>query len=115
MLPSDGIPAGGLFNWKLDISVGRVYSLDTADYPRLPLFTRSVRAGTTGFLNAMFWLVFDDLSTWRSMSQLYFLIDEMEVLASSVYDATPAAVERPFLLSVLLPRFSGTWTATLPA
>ena len=30
------------------------------------------------------------------MSQLYFLIDEMEVLASSVYDATPAAVGGAF-------------------
>ena len=67
MLSSDGIPAGVLFNWMLYTSDGRVYSLDTADYPRLPLFTRSGRAGTTAFLNPVFWLVFDDLSTWSSM------------------------------------------------
>ena len=35
MFASEGIPAGGLFNWKLDTSDGRVYSLDAADYPRL--------------------------------------------------------------------------------
>ena len=64
MFASEGIPAGGLFNWKLDTGDRRVYSLDTADYPRLPLFTRSGSAGTTAFLNPVFWLVFDGLSTY---------------------------------------------------
>ena len=100
MLASDGIPAGGLFNcqWKLDTSDGRVNSVDATVYPRLPLFTRSGRACTTAFLNPGFWLVFDKLGTWRSMSQLYCSIDEMEVLrlVSSVYDATPVAVRGAF-------------------
>ena len=71
MLSSDGIPAGVLFNWMLDTSDGRVYSLDTADYPRFPLFTGSghaANAGTTAFSKPEFWFVFDELtqlSTWR--------------------------------------------------
>ena len=57
MLSSDGIPAGVLFNWMLYTSDGRVYSLDTADYPRFPLFTGSghaANAGTTAFSNPEF-------------------------------------------------------------
>ena len=38
MLASDGIPAGGLFHWKLDIGAERVYSLDAAGCPRLLKF-----------------------------------------------------------------------------
>ena len=41
MLASDGIPAGGLFHWKLDTGAERVYRLDAADYPRLALFIRT--------------------------------------------------------------------------
>ena len=54
MFASDWIPAGGLFNWKLDTGDGRVYSLDATDYPRLSLFTRSGRAGITAFLSPVF-------------------------------------------------------------
>ena len=31
MFAFEGLPAGGLFNWKLDTGDGRVYSLDTTD------------------------------------------------------------------------------------
>ena len=42
----------------------------------------------------MFGIVFDELSTWRSMSQLYCNVDNMPVadLASSVYPASSAAL-----------------------
>ena len=45
----------------------------------------------------------------RSMSQLYCLIDEMEVLASSesIYDATPAAVGGAFPALVVVVKISG--------
>ena len=66
---SDGISAGGLFQWKRDTGPDRAYSLDPADYPRLSLFKLKGTKGSTAFLNALVWLVFDSVSTWRSMSQ----------------------------------------------
>ena len=51
MLASDSIPAGCLFNWNLDTSDTWVYRLS-----KTSLFTRSGRAGTTAFLNPVFWL-----------------------------------------------------------
>ena len=56
MLACDGKSAGGLFHWKLDTCDGRAYSLDTADYSRLPLFTRQGPCGSKAFLNLVFWL-----------------------------------------------------------
>ena len=61
--------AGGLFQWKRDTGPDSAYSLDPADYPRLPLFKLKGAKGSTAFLNAVFWLVFDSVSTWTSMSQ----------------------------------------------
>ena len=84
--------AGGLFQWKRDIGPDRAYSLDPADYPRLPLFTWKGAKDSTAFLNAVFLLVFDSVSTWRSMSQLYCNVADMADLADSVYDAIPAAL-----------------------
>ena len=46
-LATDSIPAGCLFHRKLDTCDERVYSLNTDDYPILPLFTRTGRAVTT--------------------------------------------------------------------
>ena len=66
MLASDCIPTGCHFHWKLDTGISRTYSLNTADYLRLSLFqfTRRGSAGTAAFLNPVYWLVFDQLSTW---------------------------------------------------
>ena len=49
-------------------------------------------AGSTALLNPVFWLVFDELSTWRSMSQLYCNVEDMADLASSVYPTSSAAL-----------------------
>ena len=51
------------------------------------------------------------------MSQLFCSVDEMEALASSEYDATPAAIGGAVpALSAVLKRFpSRTWLPTLPA
>ena len=67
-------------------------SLDPADYLRLPLYKLKGAKGSTAFFNAVVWLVFDSISTWRSMSQLYCNVADMEDLADSVYDAIPAAL-----------------------
>ena len=53
------------FNWKMDTGKDSAYSLKNEDYPRLPLFTRKGPACSTALLNPLFWLVFDELSTWR--------------------------------------------------
>ena len=89
---SDGMSAGGLFQWKRDIGPDRAYSLDPADYPRLPLFTWKGAKGSTAYLNAVFWLVFDSVSTWRTVLQLYCNVANMEDLADSVYYTIPAAM-----------------------
>ena len=48
MLASDGIPAGGLFNWKLDTSDERVYTDSTASTQQIiHEFLESGHAGTT--------------------------------------------------------------------
>ena len=46
---SDGISAGGLFQWKRDTGQDRAYSLDPADYPSLPLFKLKGAKGSTAF------------------------------------------------------------------
>ena len=53
------ISTGGLFQWRLNTGEDRAYSLDPADYPRLPLFTWMGPEGSTSLLNAVFWLTFD--------------------------------------------------------
>ena len=88
---SDSMCSGGLFQWKMDTGDDRAYSLKPEDYPRLPLFCRTGPAGSVALLNTVFWLVFDELSTWRSMSRLYCNVSDMQHLASSVYPASPAA------------------------
>ena len=67
------------------------YSLKNEDYPRLPLFTRKGPAGSTALHNPLFWLVFNELGTWRSMSQLQGFTATLD-LASSVYPASFAAL-----------------------
>ena len=107
MLEFDSIPAGGLFNWKLDIGAKRVYSLNTADNPRLPLFIRTGSAGSTAFLNSVFWLVFDKLSsTGRSLSRLFCSVDEMEALANSKYYVNHAAIGGAFPALSAVPKIS---------
>ena len=74
----------GLFHWKLDTSESRTYSLKPDDYPRLPLFTSSPEKCVV--LNQVFWLVFDDAFSWRSMSNLSCnTVEEIEHLAESQY------------------------------
>ena len=119
MLASDKLPAGALFRWKLDICSKRVYILDTFDYPRLPLFSRTGCTNSTAFLNPVFWLLFEELtgSTWRSMSQLFCSVDKMEALASSEYDMTSVAIGAAgvCLFCTLCQRFPRTWLPTLLA
>ena len=64
---SDGISAGGLFQWKRDIGPDRANSVDPADYPRLPLFT------------------------WKG-AKVYCNVADTADLADAVYDAIPAAL-----------------------
>ena len=56
---SDGISAGGLFQWKRDLGPVRAYSLDPADYPRLPLFTWKGAKGlyTRIYIYLFIWIV----------------------------------------------------------
>jgi hypothetical protein len=51
----------GLFHWELDTTDQRAYSLAPADCPGLPLFSF---AGETSYFNHVFWLVYDDATTW---------------------------------------------------
>ena len=55
-----------------------------ADNPRLPQFKLKGAKGSTAFLNAVFWLVFDSISTWRSMLQLYCNAADMANLARPI-------------------------------
>ena len=87
---SYGISTGGLFHWRLNTGEDRAYSLNPVDYPKLPLFTFKGPQGSTSLLNAVFWLAFDSVSTWRSMSQLYCNVADMADLADSGYAETPA-------------------------
>ena len=70
------------------------YSLKTDDYPKFLLFDRTGDSTTTVLLNQLFWLVFEELSTWRSLPALYSQIQDVEKFArsnSSEYDAYPEA------------------------
>ena len=74
------------------------------------------RASCTAFLNPVFGLVFAQLSTRRSMSQLFCSVDEIEALASSEYYETPAAFRVAIsALSAVLKSFPSNWLPTLPA
>ena len=82
-----------LFHWKLDITETRAYSLNPADYPRLPLF--ALNKDQTCYLNQVFWLVYDDVSSWRSMSFYHrSKVEDIEALAESEFaaidDSAPA-------------------------
>ena len=109
------ISSGGLFRWERDICPDRAYSLDPADYLRLPLFTWKGAKGITVFLNAVFWLVFDSVITWRSMLQLYCNVADMADLAYSVYGAIPAALGSVCSALPAVPKISKNLVATLPA
>jgi hypothetical protein len=61
----------GLFHWELDSADKRAYSLDPADCPQLPLFS-SAGETRTCYLNGVFWLVYDDATTWRSLSVSFY-------------------------------------------
>ena len=67
----DCLLAGGLFQRRLDTTDSQRYSLKLEDYPKLPLFDRTGRdsnfSKTTVLLKQLLWLVFAELSTWRSL------------------------------------------------
>jgi len=89
----------GLFHWKLDTSDSRTYSLKPEDYPRLPLFTAAPEKCV--LLNQVFWLVWDDASSWRSMSRLSCnTVEEVEHLAESQYVSIAASKSGPALKAV---------------
>ena len=113
MLACDGISVGGLFQWKLTTCDERANSLKTEDYPKLPLFNRKGPNNSTAFLNPVFWLVFDGLSTWRSIPQLYCSVDEMESLADAQFDATPAAMRGAFPALCAVTKISRNFVAYL--
>jgi hypothetical protein len=80
----------GLFHWKLDTSDNRAYSLDPKDYPRLPLF--SLHKEQTCYLNQVFWLVYDDYTSWRSLSFYHRpKVEDIEAHAESKFAAIPEA------------------------
>ena len=57
--PQVAFSSGG----RRDTGLDHAYSLDPVDYPRLPLFKLKGAKGSTAFLNAVFWLVFDSVGT----------------------------------------------------
>lgn len=75
-----------LFHWRLDKTDKRAYSLDPKDYPNLPLFV--LTKDQNYYLNQVFWLVYDDLSSWPSMSFYHRTsVEDVEALAKSEYSA----------------------------
>ena len=64
--------------------LGSCLSIDEADYPNLPLYKLKGVEGNSALLIPVFWLVFDFLSTWRSMPELYCNVADMADLADSV-------------------------------
>lgn len=111
----DGIiSAGGLFQWRLaDSTETKHYSLKKEDYPGLPLFDRMAPSLSKTMLNHMFWLVLDDISTWRSMSALYHSVAEMDKFARSAYDAVPEALGGACPKLNACPKISKTMVAYL--
>lgn len=94
----------GLFHWKLDTTDARTYSIKPDDYPRLPLYTHDANAADKGvLLNQVFWLMFDDALSWRSMSLLRVscsTAEEAELLALSEYPPIEASPSGPALKAV---------------
>ena len=72
--------------------LGSCLSIDEADYPNLPLYKLKGTEGNSALLISVFWLVFDFLSTWRKMQELYCNVADMADLADSVYHASPSAL-----------------------
>ena len=100
MLASDSIPAGGLFNWKLDTRNGRAYSLKAVDYPRVRTKTSSFhqvgqcsvgRASTTAFLNPVFcWsnqVAFEQAraSIWKGPGRLLNRAESVKISYKKLY------------------------------
>jgi hypothetical protein len=83
----------GLFHWKLDTTDAWAYSLAPADYPRLPLFSFK-GSNSSSYLNQLevFWLVYDDATSWRSLSFYQRpKVEDVEALAESEFAAIPEA------------------------
>ena len=81
----------------------RLDSLELEDYPRLPLFTTRTGPEKCVLLNQVFWLVWDDASSWRSMSRLScntVTVEEVEHLAESQYVSIAASKSGPALKAV---------------
>jgi len=79
----------------------RLDSLKPEDYPRLPLFTAAPEKCV--LLNQVFWLVWDDASSWRSMSRSRLscnTVEEVEHLAESQYVSIAASKSGPALKAV---------------
>ena len=103
---------GGLFHYKHDASDDRAYSLSKHDYPRLPLFTMQAPASKRRYLNEVFLLVLDNLSTWRSMNT--YAVDteaQLKLLAAAEHPAIPATSPVPAFLA--LPKLSKTLAPAL--
>ena len=119
MSASDGISAGGLFRWKLTISNERAYSLKIEDYPRLPLVTRKGPYNSTIFFDPVFWLVFDELSTWSHAEGVCRNCTAGLTTWSPLPKPSTTQLlrrcEGPLLHSARLQRFPGpgTWQPTL--
>ena len=115
----DGISTGGLFNWKPETGKNCAYSLENEDCPRLPLFTRKGPTGSTALLNPRFWLLFDELSTWRSILQLYCSVESSLTTRRTWPVPRAQRVLRrwvgPVLNSVRCQKIPRTWSPTLPA
>ena len=100
----------GLFHWKLDTTDKRAYSLNPADYPRLPLF--AFNKDQACYLNQVFWLVYEDATSWRSLSSMHrSRVEDIEALAESEFDAiaeSPSGAALP-----ACPKISKTFVAYL--
>ena len=59
-------------------------SIEEADNLSLPLYKLKGAEGNSALLIPVFLLVFDFLSTWRSMPELYCNVADMADLADSV-------------------------------
>ena len=100
----------GLFHWKLDTSDKRAYSLDPKDYPTLPLFAWN--KDQSCYLNQVFWLVYDDASSWRSLSSLQrSRVEDIEALAEEEYAEIPESASGAKQPSC--PKISKTFVAYL--
>jgi hypothetical protein len=102
----------GLFHWKLDTTEKRAYSLDPADYPGLPLF--ALNKDQACYLNQVFWLVYDDSTSWRSLSSFRrSTAGDVETLAESEFAEIAESSSGPALPAC--PKISKTFVAYLEA